>query len=47
MKAVVFYEHNTDKSMDEFMEVFPRHEAFENEFLKSLLKVSKLRKLAK
>lgn len=35
MKAVVFYEHNTDKTMDEFMEVFPRHETFEAEFLKS------------
>lgn len=35
MKAVVFYEHNTDKSMDEFMAVFPRHEAFEADFLKS------------
>ncbi len=35
MKAVVFYEHNTEKSMDEFMAVFPRHEAFEAEFLKS------------
>ena len=35
MKAVVFYEHATDKTMDEFMAVFPRHEAFEAEFLKS------------
>lgn len=35
MKAVVFYEHNSEKSMDEFMAVFPRHEAFEAEFLKS------------
>ena len=35
MKAVVFYEHETNKTMDEFMEVFPRHEAFEKEFLKS------------
>ena len=35
MKAVVFYEHNTDKTMDEFMAVFPRHETFEAEFLKS------------
>ena len=35
MKAVVFYEHATDKTMDEFMVVFPRHEAFETEFLKS------------
>jgi len=35
MKAVVFYEHNAEKSMDEFMAVFPRHEAFEAEFLKS------------
>lgn len=35
MKAVVFYEHNTEKTMDEFMAVFPRHEAFETEFLKS------------
>ena len=35
MKAVVFYEHNTEKSMDEYMAVFPRHEAFEAAFLKS------------
>lgn len=35
MKTVVFYEHATDKSMDEFMVVFPRHEAFEEEFIKS------------
>jgi len=35
MKAVVFYEHNAEKSMDEFMAVFPKHEAFEAEFLKS------------
>ena len=35
MKAVVFYEHNTEKTMDEFMAVFPRHETFEAEFLKS------------
>ena len=35
MKAVVFYEHNAEKSMEEFMAVFPRHEAFEAEFLKS------------
>lgn len=35
MKAVVFYEHNTEKTMDEFMVVFPRHETFETEFLKS------------
>jgi len=35
MKAVVFYEHNAEKTMDEFMEVFPRHETFEAEFLKS------------
>ena len=35
MKAVVFYEHNAEKSMEEFMAVFPKHEAFEAEFLKS------------
>lgn len=35
MKAVLFYEHETTKTMDEFMEVFPRHEAFEKEFLKT------------
>jgi uncharacterized protein YciI len=35
MKAVLFYEHAIDKSMDELMEVFPKHEAFEKEFLKS------------
>lgn len=35
MKAVVFYEHNSEKSMDEFMAIFPKHEAFEAEFLKS------------
>jgi uncharacterized protein YciI len=35
MKAVVFYEHNAEKTMDEFMTVFPRHETFEAEFLKS------------
>lgn len=35
MKAVVFYEHATDRSMDEFMVVFPRHEEFEAEFIKS------------
>lgn len=35
MKAVVFYEHNAEKTMDEFMAVFPRHEAFEADFLKS------------
>ncbi len=35
MKAVVFYEHNTEKSMDEFMAVFPRHEAFEADFIQS------------
>ena len=35
MKAVVFYEHNAEKLMDEFMAVFPKHEAFEAEFLKS------------
>lgn len=35
MKAVVFYEHNAEKTMDEFMGVFPRHETFEAEFLKS------------
>ena len=35
MKAVVFYEHKAEKSMEEFMAVFPRHEAFEAEFLKS------------
>ena len=35
MKAVVFYEHNANKTMDEFMAVFPHHEAFEADFLKS------------
>lgn len=35
MKAVIFYEHATDKTMDEFMVVFPRHEEFEAEFIKS------------
>lgn len=35
MKAVVFYEHNTEKSMDEFMAVFLKHEAMESEFIKS------------
>lgn len=35
MKAVIFYEHATDKSMDEFMAVFHRHEEFEAEFIKS------------
>lgn len=35
MKAVVFYEHNSEKTMDEFMAVFPRHETFEAQFLKS------------
>ena len=35
MKAVVFYEHATDKTMEEFMAVFPKHEAFEAAFLKS------------
>ena len=35
MKAVLFYEHATDKTMEEFMEIFPKHEAFESEFLKS------------
>lgn len=35
MKGVLFYEHATDKTMEEFMEVFPLHEAFEAEFLKS------------
>ena len=35
MKAVVFYEHNAEKTMDEFMAVFPHHETFEAEFLKS------------
>lgn len=30
MEAVVFYEHDTNKTMDEFMAVFPRHEAFED-----------------
>lgn len=35
MKAVLFYEHATDKSMEEFMEAFPLHETFETEFIKS------------
>lgn len=35
MKAVVFYEHDATKSMEDFMAVFPLHEAFEAEFLKS------------
>ena len=35
MKAVLLYEHATDKTMEEFMAVFPKHEAFEAEFLKS------------
>ena len=35
MKAVLLYEHATDKTMEEFMAVFPKHEAFEAGFLKS------------
>ena len=35
MKAVVFYEHNTEKTMDEFTAVYPRHEVLEEEFIKS------------
>ena len=35
MKAVIFYEQATDKSMEEFMAVFPRHEEFEADFIKS------------
>ena len=35
MKAVVFYEHNPEKTMDEFMAVFPLHEMLEEEFIKS------------
>lgn len=35
MKAVLFYEHAIDKTMNEFMEVFPKHEVFEAEFIKS------------
>ena len=35
MKAVLFYEHASDKAMEEFMKVFPRHEVFEAEFIKT------------
>ena len=34
MKAVVFYEH-ADAPMEKFMEVFPKHEIFEADFIKS------------
>ena len=34
MKTVVFYE-NPESSMEKFMEVFPRHQAVEDEFVKS------------
>lgn len=30
MEAVVSYDHNAEKTMDEFMAVFPLHEAFED-----------------
>ncbi len=35
MKAVVFYEHATDKTMEQFMEVFPKHQVVEEEFIES------------
>ena len=34
MKTVVFYE-NPNASMEKFMEVYPRHKAVEDEFVKS------------
>lgn len=34
MKAVVFYEHG-EESTERFMEIFPRHEAYEAEFIKT------------
>ncbi|UJF29128.1 YciI family protein [Kaistella sp. 97-N-M2] len=34
MKAVVFYEH-ADAPMERFMEVFPKHQVVEDEFIKS------------
>ncbi|MDQ0476538.1 YciI family protein [Chryseobacterium gotjawalense] len=34
MKAVVFYEH-ADAPMEKFMEVFPKHQVVEDEFIKA------------
>ena len=34
MKAVVFYEH-ADAPMEKFMEVFPKHQEVEDEFVKA------------
>ena len=34
MKTVVFYEH-ADAPIEKFMEVFPRHQAVEDEFVKA------------
>lgn len=34
MKAVVFYKH-ADAPVEKFMKVFPQHETFETEFIKS------------
>ena len=34
MKTVVFYEH-ADAPMEKFMEVFPRHQVVEDQFLKT------------
>lgn len=33
MKTVVFYENNPEKTMDDFMEAFPRHQENEKKFV--------------
>ena len=35
MKTVVFYENNPEKTMDDFMEAFPRHQENEKKFVDS------------
>lgn len=35
MKTVIFYEHATDRTMEEFMAVFPKHQEVEARFLKT------------
>ena len=35
MKTVIFYENNSEATMEQFMEVFPRHQENENKFVKA------------
>lgn len=35
MKTVIFYENNPDATMEQFMEVYPRHQENEEQFVKA------------